>query len=186
MTNDYFFDTDCLSAFLWIKDINILKELYGGCIVFPSPVFGELSNPAIPHLKRRAEMLLEDKSARVQEIEVGTEVYQLYQSLIRGQDGYKQIGKGEAAGIAMAKVYNGVLASNNYKDIAPYIEKYKLKHVDTGMILVEALNKRIITEEQGNDIWARMIAKNRKLPSNSFTDYLNEKSIKRDYEEKSL
>jgi len=36
MTDEYFFDTDCLSAFLWINDVNILKELYGGRIIFLS------------------------------------------------------------------------------------------------------------------------------------------------------
>lgn len=30
MINDLFFDTDCLSAFLWVNDANILHELYGG------------------------------------------------------------------------------------------------------------------------------------------------------------
>lgn len=44
MTDDLFFDTDCLSAFLWINDTNILHELYGGRIVLPEPVYQELSN----------------------------------------------------------------------------------------------------------------------------------------------
>jgi len=184
MTDEYFFDTDCLSAFLWINDVNILKELYGGRIIFPGPVYDELSNPAIPHLKKRADNLLEDKSATVLEIEVGTEEYTVYQSLVRGEDGNKQIGKGEAAGIALAKINSGILASNNYRDIAPYIEKYGLKHIDTGMILEEALNKGLITEEEGNDIWARMLAKNRKLPSDTFTDYLKSKAVNRKYKEK--
>lgn len=39
MTNDLFFDTDCLSAFLWINDTSILHELYGGQIVLPEPVY---------------------------------------------------------------------------------------------------------------------------------------------------
>ncbi|MBQ8488580.1 MAG: hypothetical protein IJ535_02245 [Pseudobutyrivibrio sp.] len=176
MTNEYFFDTDCLSAFLWINDINILSELYGGRIIFPGPVYEELSNPAIPHLKRRADILLANKSAQIQEIEFGTEEYRVYQALVYGQEGNKQIGKGEAVGIALAKIHNGVLASNNYKDIAPYIDKYGLKHIDTGMILTEALKKNLITEEDGNDIWARMLAKNRKLPSDSFTEYLHMRS----------
>lgn len=46
MTDDLFFDTDCLSAFFWINDTNILHELYGGRIVLPEPVYQELSNRA--------------------------------------------------------------------------------------------------------------------------------------------
>lgn len=72
----------------------------------------------------------------------------------------------------MTRKYNGVLASNNYKNIAEYIEKYKLKHIDTGKILMEALEKKIITESDGNNIWEQMIAKRRMLPADSFTKYL--------------
>lgn len=72
----------------------------------------------------------------------------------------------------MAKIYNGVLASNNYKDIAPYIEKYNLKHIDTGQILTEALKRGLITEMEGNRIWDKMLAKKRMLPGNTFSEYL--------------
>ena len=42
MTDDLFFDTDCLSAFLWINDTNILQALYAGKIVLPDPVYQEM------------------------------------------------------------------------------------------------------------------------------------------------
>lgn len=98
--------------------------------------------------------------------------YNLYRELTKSNPGCKAIGKGEAAGIALAKTYNGILASNNYADIAPYIEKYNLRHVDTGHILLEALEKGIITEQDGNVIWQKMLDKNRKLPAGSFTEYM--------------
>ena len=60
MTDDLFFDTDCLCAFLWINDTNILHELYGGRIVLPEPVYQELSNPCIPHIGQRTDLLLVD------------------------------------------------------------------------------------------------------------------------------
>ena len=131
MINDLFFDTDCLSAFLWVNDTNILHELYGGRIVLPEPVYQELSNPSIPHIKQRADILISNKDASIKTIDAGTEEYKLYTSLVRGEKGKKSICRGEASGIALAKTYNGILASNNYKDIAPYIEKYNLRHIDT-------------------------------------------------------
>lgn len=48
------------------------------------------------------------------------------------------IGKGEAASISLAKEHNGIVASNNLSDIAYYIEKFKLKHITTGDILLES------------------------------------------------
>ena len=164
-----------MSVFLWINDTNIIEALYGGNIVLLDQVYLELSNPHVPHLKTRADALISKNSASVKSIDVGTDEYQLYRNLIKGNKSNKAIGKGEAAGIALAATYKGVLASNNYRDIAPYIEKYGLRHVDTGMILSEALGKELITEAEGNSIWQKMLKRNRKLPANSFSDYLKSK-----------
>ena len=178
MTNELFFDTDCLSAFLWINDTNILEELYGGNIVLPNPVYDELSNPMVPQLKRRADALIAKNMAVVKDIEVGSEEYRLYRQLVSGAGVNKAIGNGEAAGIALAKIYNGILASNNYRDIADYVEKYGLRHVDTGMILKEALEKKLITEAEGNEVWQKMIERNRRLPAASFSEYLKKRMCK--------
>ncbi len=107
MTKEYFFDTDCLSAFLWIRDTNILKELYGGRIIIPSPVYDELSNPCVPQLKRRTDQMIDDNVARVRQLETDTAEYELYDNLIRGNIDGMKIGRGEAAGIALAKFIMG-------------------------------------------------------------------------------
>lgn len=177
MTNHLFFDTDCLSAFLWINDTNLLEQLYGGKIIFPGPVYQELSNPSIPQIKKRADILISKKFASIKQIETDKDEYNLYRTLVKGTKKEKAIGKGEAAGIALAKTYNGILASNNWKDIAFYVKKYDLKHIDTGAILVEGLEKELITEVQGNTIWEQMLNKNRMLPEKTFSDYLKGHTI---------
>lgn len=48
----YYFDTDCLSAFLWSNALDILERLYGGSMIIPDQVYQELSNPRVPHLKK--------------------------------------------------------------------------------------------------------------------------------------
>ncbi len=174
MTEKLFFDTDCISSFLWINDTNIIENLYGGKIVFPEQVYQEMSNPCIPHIKQRADALLTSNAAMVMALEVGTEEFELYTKLINGKEGKKAIGHGEAGGIALAKRYGGILASNNYKDISPYIQEYGLRHIDTGIILKEALAQRLITEADGNRIWSQMLKKKRMLPAESFTKYLRE------------
>ncbi|MCH5250568.1 MAG: hypothetical protein J1E98_11570 [Lachnospiraceae bacterium] len=176
MTKELLFDTDCLSAFLWINNANILKQLYAGQIVLPEPVYRELSNPCIPHIKQRTDALIANNVAKVQEIKTDTKEYRIYLSLVTGEKGRKIIGRGEAGGIALAGTYDGILASNNLSDIEPYIEKYNLNHIDTGRILFEALQKDFITEADGNKIWQQMLAKRRKLPAGSFSEYLKGKS----------
>ena len=174
MTDKLFFDTDCISAFLWVKEENILFKLYPGKIILPKLVFNELNNPSIPHIKRKVNELCSNGDVATKEILVNTEEYKLYCELaISPPKGEKIIGKGEAAAIALAKIYNGVIASNNLKDISKYIDKYKLEYITSGDILVDALSKGYIDEVKGNEIWKNMIGKRRMLPTDTFTDYLN-------------
>ena len=59
------------------------------------------------------------------------------------------------------------------RDIRPYVEKYAISHITTGDILIEAMDAGIITETEGNSIWADMIRKRRMLPTTTFSDYLS-------------
>ena len=57
LTELLFFDTDCLSAFLWVGNECLLPILYPGKIVIPMPVYSELNRPSIPNLKARIDSL---------------------------------------------------------------------------------------------------------------------------------
>ncbi len=173
MTKQLFFDNDCVSSFLWVNEENLLLKLYPGRIVLPQEVFDELSNPSIPHIKRRVTQLITNGYIATQRIFTETEEFDLYYQLaIAPPKGEKIIGRGEAAAISLSKVYKGILASNNLKDILRYVHKYNLNHITTGDILVAALNEGYIDEKTGDQIWSKMLAKRRLLPEASFTDYL--------------
>ena len=176
MTDSLFFDTDCISSFLWVRNESLLPQLYPGRIVIPRPVYDELSNPRISHLKVRIDALVSAGQAEIVEIIVGTEEYNMFYKLtVEPDKGQKLIGKGEAASIALAKEDDGIVASNNLRDIGDYVEEFQLKHITTGEILVDAYNKGLITEVDGNTIWASMLAKRRKLGAASFSDFLKSK-----------
>ena len=87
--------------------------------------------------------------------------------------GHKIIGEGEASSIALAKVKNGIVASNNFNDILTYINEYSLEYTTTADILVDAYKRGMIDENQGNAIWTNMLRKRRKLGAASFSDYLS-------------
>jgi hypothetical protein len=78
MTEELFFDSDCISAFLWVKQENILLNLYPGRIILPQEVFIELSNPVIPHIKNRIAALCSNKDISTKKIFIGTREYDLY------------------------------------------------------------------------------------------------------------
>lgn len=169
-----FFDTDCLSAFLWVDEQAILPRLYPGRIIIPEPVYAELSRPQISHLKRRIDTLKDKGQVRILPLSPDDSGYDLYMEMTNSpKNGKMIIGKGEASVISLAKINNGIVASNNLRDIMQYIQEFGLSYITTGDIMIEAFHNGLITEAQGNAIWASMLAKRRKLGAASFSDYLS-------------
>lgn len=72
----------------------------------------------------------------------------------------------------LQKRNQGILASNNLRDISAYVTEYGLSHLTTGDIMKMAFDAGYINEAQGNTIWANMLARKRKLGYRSFSDYL--------------
>lgn len=173
MTEQLFFDTDCLSAFLWVRNQSLLAALYPGRIVIPRQVYVELSYPTTPHLKARIDEMIENNQASVESFDAGSEMHELYIKLTESPDtGHSIIGPGEAAGIVLAKAKNGILASNNLSDVSQYVDEYGLKLITTGDILKEACEKDLLTEAEADRIWHDMLSKRRRLGYNSFYEFL--------------
>lgn len=180
LIDSIFFDTDCISAFLWVKNESLLETMYSGKIVIPKEVYDELNKPSILHLKHRIDQLISRGSAKIMTMYIMTEEYDLYRNLTTiSEYNHKVIGKGEAASISLAKKYNGILGSNNLRDIKYYVDKFSLKHITTGDILVKAYEDNLITEDQGNIIWSEMLSKRRRIGADSFTEFLK---IKKSYD----
>ena len=49
MTKVIFFDTDCLSSFLWTKTEKLLIHCFGSQMIIPRQVYDEVSK--VPHLR---------------------------------------------------------------------------------------------------------------------------------------
>ncbi|MDE5932372.1 MAG: hypothetical protein K2H40_07825 [Lachnospiraceae bacterium] len=173
MTKDIFIDTDCISAFLWVGNESLLAQLYPGRVVMPKPVYDELDRPNLTWMKTRVDRMISAGTLTVVELSAGTEEFALYYRMTENpEEGHRIIGEGEAASLALAKSKNGIVASNNFKDILSYINEYSLEYTTTGDILVDAYDQGIIDEKQGNAIWTNMLRKRRKLGAASFSDYL--------------
>ena len=171
MTEPLFLDTDCLSTFLIVQRENIILQLYAGRIGIPRQVYVELRK--VRFMKDRVDALLKGNRVLLYQITAGTDSGDLYLKLTTNPDkGYKLIGSGEAAAIVLAKECNGILGSNNMRDILPYIQLYNLKHRTSADIMAEALEQHLISEGQGNAIWRDMRYRNRKLPTDTFTQFL--------------
>jgi hypothetical protein len=171
MTEPLFLDTDCLSTFLIVQRENLVLQLYAGRIGIPQQVYEELKK--VHFMKSKVDALRQAGKVVLYQISAGTVEGNLYFKLTTEPDeGYKVIGTGEAAAITLTKQYNGILGSNNMRDILPYIRLYHLQHRTSADIMVEALEQHLISEGQGNAIWKEMLQRNRKLPADTFTEFL--------------
>ena len=83
MIEQIFFDTDCISSFLWVDRTDILLNLYGKQIILPEQVLDELSNPSVRHLTTKVNHLLSQNQIGTEKILVGTEESKLYYMLTR-------------------------------------------------------------------------------------------------------
>ncbi|MBQ6813232.1 MAG: hypothetical protein IJP12_01200 [Methanobrevibacter sp.] len=166
-----FYDNDCLRCFITINDTSILEALFENIYV-PFEVYDEFDRPNIQTLKERVDKLIEKGFVKILDFDSNSKEYNLFMELSSEYFTDKPIGKGEAAVIAHAKKHNGIVASNNTKDVMPFVKKYNLKRITTGDILVMALKEELITEKEGNKIWSKMLKWNRWLNAEDFSSYL--------------
>lgn len=172
MTEPLFFDTDCLSAFLWTDRGSIVTRLYPGRVVVPQSVLDELSRVSAPAFRERIASLTASTDVEVRDIDLASPAFPLYRQMTsRPKPGFKAVGRGEAAAMALAVAHGGIVASNNFRDTAAYVRAFGLKYKTTGSILVEAYESGLISEAEANAIWADMLAEGRWIGARSFTEF---------------
>lgn len=173
MTKVIFFDTDCISSFLWTRTEWLLIHCFGNDMIIPRQVYNEISTVA--HLQQKIDVMVSNGNLTIEDLLVGSEENNLYLDLTDYTRSITLplIGKGEAAAIVLSKKNNGILASNNFRDVKYYVELYGLNHISTSDIMYKAYNDGLISVSEADSIWTQMVAKRRKLPFSTFTDYLN-------------
>ncbi len=169
-----FYDTDCLSSFLGVNKINILEKLYSQ-IIISTTVKEEFFNQSTPNpIKERLQNCINKNYVQIKDLELDSKEFNTYYELYTSLEGEND-GKGELTTIALAKTYNGIIASNNLKDICKYIKKFNLKHITTSVILQTSYKKGHITLNEACETWNKMINNGIKLPEKSFKDYISKK-----------
>lgn len=152
------FDTDCISSFLWVKRLDVVKNLFPNQIIIPQTVYDELNKIQNPQYRFLFNDLLAqvlNRSFKLKNIMVSDQAFNEYRKLISIKNP-KRIGKGEAAAIVIARIHKGTLASNNLSDILPYVGKNKLPNIRTDNILYLSYKKNYISIKDGNQVWNDM------------------------------
>jgi predicted nucleic acid-binding protein len=144
MTKVVFFDTDCISSFLWTKTEYLLIHCFSHMIV-PRQVYNEILR--VPFLKHRIDSLVSDGHLKIEDILMNSDDYKLYLHLTdyNSSNTLPLIGRGEAAAIVLSKKYKGILASNNFRDIKYYVTRYALNQIATHDIIDRVVKEGVIT-----------------------------------------
>lgn len=172
-----YFDTDCLSSFIMTNNTGLLIKLYGERCRVTSIVSMEFSK-----VKRIYKDLIQYQNTglfKEEEIDLPSEEFKIFDLLRKGDENHPKIGDGEASVIALAYINDATMASNNLKDIAYYIEYYKLNNLTVADILYEAIEQKIIIKAEAEKIWQDMRRCGRKLPFDTYEEWLdkNKKTI---------
>ena len=173
------FDTDCISSFLWIKRLDIINALFPNEIIIPQSVYDELNKIKSPPYRFVFNDLYSQilkGNFKLKNIMISSREFNEYRKLISMKNP-KRIGKGEAAAIVITRALNGTLASNNLRDILPYVGKNKLPYICTEDILYLSYEKKYFSIEEGNQIWNDMKRKKRKLPNYDFKEIVRKFKI---------
>ena len=162
MTKPVFYDTDCLSSFLQINRIDLLKKEYSK-IIISAKVKDELFDKNTPEkIKNRLTSIIQDGYVEIKDLEFGSSEFEQYYEFIT-DDKTEDIGKGELSVISLAIAKNGILASNNLNDVCYFVKKYNLEHVTTSKIIVTCYEKGYLTFDEADNIWKELL-KNQKHP----------------------
>lgn len=178
-TENYVFDTDCLSTFLYVNCENILCKLFDK-IIIPQKVYKELceyrSKDSTSIFKNQLIKLKDLKFLFIHELDMESDEAQHYFDLTLGSKmkGIKIIGDGEAACIAFVIANNGVICSNNLSDIMFYVDKYKLKYLTSADLFCVIYEKQLLSWQEIENYWEK-IKKHSKLPTNTFIEYFQNK-----------
>ncbi len=169
------FDTDCLSSFLWIKRFDILNTLFPNQLIIPQIVYDELSKmrkfTRYSFVINDLDIEVSKNIIQIEDIPISSPAATEYINLINPNQ-IKQIGKGEAAAIVLAKLHNGTLASNNLRDILPHITSGYPPYISTDAILYLYYKQGNMSVLEGCQIWDDMKSKKRALPAYDFSEVI--------------
>jgi hypothetical protein len=167
MKTPIIFDNDCISSFLWVNRVDIIKTVFPKQIIVPTVVCNEIKK--VNYIYGILDGEVRKKEIEIVDLEINSEAFNEYIKLISPKN-QMQIDPGEAAAIVLAKKLNGTLASNNLKDILPYVKTEEPPYICTDSILYASLKQGIITEEEGTSIWIEMKKRKRALPKYDFLE----------------
>lgn len=165
-------DADVISYFMATGYIDRLTEiLQPHAVMIVENVYKEASyHPTEPDRKRMVDKWME--RCKVCKIAFPYANENVRREFFRLKKENPMLGDGERACMSMARFGQEVIASSNFRDVAPYCDENGIEYIGTLDVLTIAMNKGIFTSDECNRFMAEAKAKNKaKFPVDDITVY---------------
>lgn len=159
-------DCDFLSSFAWVDRLDILDRLYSQRMLIIDQVFVEINR--VNFLAEKVQILISAGAISRLTLQADEPDALELAALL----GSGRFGAGESACMAYLKYHPGSLGSNNLKDVKYYCDTNGKCLLTTGEALIDACESGHLKLEEAGRLWAGMLAKRRRLPVPTFSDYL--------------
>lgn len=144
------YEVDCLNS-LFLTDRKILKKVFSN-IVIPRIAYYEMENRVDSYIQSTIKSLTRSKFVILEDFEIYTPEYKLYNSLKKGIE-CKCRGKCESAAITLAK-YNSLTILSNHE--CDYIKKYDLNSISMIDLLMDSYENKLIDMDEAEIFWSNM------------------------------
>lgn len=178
-----FYDTDCLSSFLEINDWSILQHLFDE-ITIPNAVHEDFNSlPSSSLIIKNLEILIDANFVKIDDINPFSKVYDIYRDIKKEYElnEGKLLGDGEAEAMAFVVSKKGILASNNFRDIKYFVDKYEMALLTSAYMICISVDDGFIPTEKASDIWNQMWDNGVNLPKLTFEEYYYDGQYQSDY-----
>ena len=140
--------------------LSLLFRLFGNNVYILDLVLDELSKNR--YTSKLYERLFNNDFFKTYNIPLDSKIYSEILNLAKN----KKIGIGEASCLVVAKFDNSIIASSDLKDILEYCLVNNVKYITTLDILSIAVNRKVISITECNEIITKILSKNSYLTSN--------------------
>jgi predicted nucleic acid-binding protein len=163
-------DSDVIRHFIKGEKLQLLFSMYGDHLVIVDVVKNELLRSG--QIVTQVSNFISFNSIEV--LTFPTDNFEILREFSRLK---KRFGDGESACMAIAKFQRHIIASSNLRDIKLYCENNKIMYKTTMDILMDALDKEMLTEDECNEFISQVKKRNSKLPVNTIDEYRGMKGI---------
>ena len=160
-------DTDFVSSFAWVGRMDIIEGRYSGRMVVLEEVMTELDR--VPHLASCVRQSVAKGHIR-EEVMLVDSPEALEFARLHDTGRY---GSGEASCMTYLSYHEGILASNNLADVKAFCNHRGVTLLTTADVLLQAYDEGTLPIDETDGLWRGMLARKRKLPAPSFSEYLS-------------